>query len=258
VRGQDYGPGLVEEMAGDFHALSSLSEAVLNLAAIASDIKILVNPMGQTDIDRLNDSDPGTYVYGDLEDVGYLTMDNKQQLNFLEHQIEMYTRRIGQAFLLNSAVTRDAERVTAEEIRLQAHELEESLGGVYSRLAEDMQQPQARRLLERLNPGFNVIDVVLLTGVESLSRTSELDQLRLFFRDIAELAAIPDDVRARLKIGAIVSDLGAARQIDYKSYIMTDDEFADKQTQQQEAVQQEQMGQAVADGVGQQMGQPPQ
>lgn len=258
VRGYDYGPGLVEEMSGDFHALSNLSEAVLNLASIASDIKILVDPMGQTDVDALNNADPGTYVYGHLDDVGYLTMDAKAQLNFLEHQIEMYTRRIGQAFLLNTAVTRDAERVTAEEIRMQASELEESLGGVYSRLAEDMQQPQARRLLDRLNPGFNAADVVILTGVESLSRNTELDQMRLFFRDIAELSAMPEEVLGRLKIGNIISDLGAARQIEYKKYVMTDDEVAEKQAAQQEAQQQEQMGEAVASGVGQQIAQPQQ
>ena len=258
VRGYNYGPGLVEEMSGDFHALSQLSEAVLNLAAIASDIKILVDPMGQTDVETLNNSDPGTYVYGHLDDVGFLQMDSTQQLNFLEHQIEMYTRRIGQAFLMNTAVTRDAERVTAEEIRMQANELEESLGGVYSRLAEDMQQPEAKRLLERLDPEFNTLDIVLLTGVESLSRTSELEQMVLFFRDVSELQNLPPEVLARLKVSNVISDLGAARQIDYSKYVMTDEEFEEKQEKARKAQQQQAMSEEVAKGVGQNVAQEPQ
>lgn len=256
VRGHDYGPGLVEEMSGDFHALSNLSESVLNLASIAADIKILVDPMGQTDVKTLNDSDPGTFVYGQLDDVGFLQMDAQQQLQFLEGQIDLYSRRIGQAFLMNTAVTRQAERVTAEEIRMQANELEESLGGIYSRLAEDMQQPEARRLLERLNPVFNTLDIVILTGVESLSRTTENEQMVLFFRDVAELNNIPEIVLGRLKIENILSDLGAARQLDYTKYIKDDDEVAAEQKQEQQAEAQSALSQEVASGVGQSMTQP--
>ena len=66
----------------------------------------------------------------------------------------MTTRRLGAAFLLNTAVTRDAERVTAQEIRMQAQELESSLGGVYSRLANELQLPLAKRLLQEIDEVF--------------------------------------------------------------------------------------------------------
>lgn len=53
------------------------------------------------------------------------------------------------AFLLNSAVQRQGERVTAEEIRYVAGELEDTLGGVYSILAQELQLPLAKRLLNQ-------------------------------------------------------------------------------------------------------------
>ena len=49
--------------------------------------------------------------------------------------------RLAAAFLLNSSVQRDAERVTAEEVRFMAQELESTLGGVYSVLSQEFQLP---------------------------------------------------------------------------------------------------------------------
>ncbi|WP_416142518.1 portal protein [Escherichia coli] len=47
----------------------------------------------------------------------------------------------------NSAVQRTGERVTAEEIRYVASELEDTLGGVYSILSQELQLPLVRVLL---------------------------------------------------------------------------------------------------------------
>ena len=44
--------------------------------------------------------------------------------------------RLEHAFLLNASVQRQAERVTAEEIRFMAEALEQSLGGIYDELKD--------------------------------------------------------------------------------------------------------------------------
>ena len=223
LRGYDYGTGLVEEYAGDFHTYSSLAEALVNLSAIVSDIKILVNPMGQTDVDDLNDSESGTYVYGNAEDISYLQLEKFQDMKFLHEQMETYSRRIGSGFLFNTAVTRNAERVTAEEIRMQANELEGSLGGVYSRLAEDMQYPIAKRTMTNLDKAFKDIEPTIITGMDSLSRTTDLDQMMLFFGDLAMLAELPPEIAERLNYTNVMSKLGAARQVDYKGFMLDED-----------------------------------
>ncbi|WP_265102931.1 portal protein, partial [Acinetobacter baumannii] len=70
-------------------------------------------------------------------------------MQYIDTVATKYVNRIGKGFLLSSSIVRDAERVTAEEIRMQANELETSLGGVYSRLAVDFQKPMAYWLTKR-------------------------------------------------------------------------------------------------------------
>jgi len=237
-RGANYGNGLVEEYAGDFHTLSSLSEALLILSGLVSDIKILVDPMGSTDVDSLNDSDSGTYVHGNAEDISFLQLEKFQDMKFLREQMNDYERRIGAGFLFNSAVTRDAERVTAEEIRMQANELEGSFGGVYSRLAEEMQMPIAKRVIVRLDKGLRDVEPLIITGVESLSRTSELDQMMQFFNDLAMLADLPERAAERLNFEAVITKLGSARAIDYNELLLSQEQVDANRKQAAEQEQQ--------------------
>lgn len=257
VRGQDYGNGLVEEYGGDFHVISSLSEANVNLAAIASDIKILVNPMGQTDVDTLNNSEAGTYVYGLPTDVAYLQMEKLNELQFVNTFLDKYERRVSSAFMLNTQVTRDAERVTAEEIRMNVNELEASLGGVYSHLAERMQVHAARKLLTLVDPELASMQPVILTGVASLTRNNEHEQMLLFMQDLGVLAQVPEPLIPFLKYDQIATMLAANRGIEYGSLLKTQDEVEAEQAAEQQAQQEAAMGEAVAQGVGEQVGSAP-
>lgn len=254
TRGQDYGNGLVEEYAGDFHVISSLSESNLNLAAISADIKILVNPMGQTDVDTLNNSDPGTYVYGLPSDVAYLQMEKLNELQFTGNMLDAYERRISSAFLLNTQVTRDAERVTAEEIRMNVNELEGSLGGVYSHLGEEMQQPIAKKLLGSVNPALANLEPVILTGVESLSRNNEHEQILLFIQDLGMLANIPEPMIPYIKFDDTAKVLAANRGLEYSKFVKDAEEVEEAQEENQAANQEAIMGEAAADGLGQRIG----
>jgi len=255
-RGSDYGVGLVEDYSGDFHVYSNLSEANLNIASIASDIKILVDPMGNTDVNTLNDSEAGTYVYGRRVDVEYLQLEKLAELQFVDKIMEQYARRLGAGFLLNTGVTRDAERVTAVEIRLQANELEESLGGVYSRLSTDLQYRLARLLLKSTNPSLLELNPVILTGIESLSRNSEHEQIMLLFEDLTILSNLPDEVKPHLKYGDIIKILASNRGLEYRKVLKTDDELeSDKEDQMKEQAQVE-LNNAIAQGAGQQIAGP--
>jgi hypothetical protein len=257
IRGHSYGTGLVEEYAGDFHVYSSLSEANLNIASIAADIKILVNPMGQTDVDSLNNSASGTYVYGTADDVSFLQMEKMNDFQFVSTMLDAYGRRIGHAFMMNSQVTRDAERVTAEEIRMQAHELEGSLGGVYSKLSETMQQPLARKLIIEVEGALADLNPVILTGVESLSRTSEHEQMMMFFNDLTVLQNVPDMMQAQLKHRDVAKMLAANRGIEYDKFLKTDKEMAEEEAQAREAQTQQIAADSAAESAGAAAGQPP-
>lgn len=239
ITGEDYGRGLVAEYSGAFHALNVLTGALQNIAAVMGDIKFLVNPQSTIDIVALNAAAAGTYHSGRKDDVSVITIEKLNDAQFLATMIERFTKQISQAFLLNSGMTRDAERVTAEEIRAQAQELETSHGGIYSRLAQQWQRPVAFITLDHIN--FDMAGVIqprIITGMESLSRMGELDAIRLFLNDLAILNGVPEDVRAVIHLKRFITIVGSARQVEYDKFLKTDDEI---QADQEAAMKQQQL-----------------
>lgn len=232
-RGKDYGTGLVEDYAGDFHSLSTLAEAILDFTTVCTDVKNLVNPTGMTDVRELTQTPSGGYVHGREQDIYSYTAAKElgNSAAFLENQFDKKERRLAAAFLLNTSVTRDAERVTAEEIRMQAHELESSLGGVYSRLATELQLPLAKRLIAKLDEAFKAVEPIIVTGFESLSRNSDLDNMRAFIGDLSMLTDVPEEVKARLKIGDLIAVLGAGHGVEYDK-VLKDEETVKRDRQQ--------------------------
>jgi hypothetical protein len=219
ARNKDYGSGLVEIYAGDFHTMSTLAEATLDFTTLVTDVKFLVNPSGMTDPKVLNSAASGSYVHGLEGDVFPLVADLRDASNFLTSQFEQVSRRIGAGFLYNTAVVRNAERVTAEEIRMQANELEGSLGGVYSRLALELQKPMATALLRGVDTKFGKIEPLILTGLASLSRNSEVDKLRYFFQDLIPLTDVPPEVAIRIEYGDLIKVLAAGHGVEYKKFL---------------------------------------
>jgi hypothetical protein len=108
--------------------------------------------------------------------------------------------RLEFAFLLNTAIQRNAERVTAEEIRYMANELETALGGLYSTLGQELQLPLVTRVMfqmerKRQLPVLpaGMVKPTIVTGVEAIGRGNDLVNLKGFLEDIAVLG--PETIR---------------------------------------------------------------
>lgn len=234
----NYGTGLVEDYAGDFFALSMLAEAEVKAAILASEFRWLVNPAGMTTPEDFEKSENGSALPGADGDITPLVSNNASSLQVIANTNSSYINRVGRAFLLGSAVTRDAERVTAEEIKMQAMELETSLGGVYSRLAVEFQLPIAQFLIR--DTGIEIqgtqIEVVIITGLDALSRQADRDNLMAFLQDLTVLGALPPQVAARLRQDAITADLASARGLLSSRYVASEQEYqAAMQAQQEQA-----------------------
>lgn len=233
----NYGTGLVEDYAGDFGTLSTLSEAEVKAAILASDYRWLANPAGMTDIEQFKKSNTGDVLAGKKEDLSLVSLVGQGTLEQVGRSADKYIRRIGMAFLLGSAVTRDAERVTAEEIRMQANELETALGGVYSRLAVDLQLPLVRWLLAADNVDIKgtKLEPTIVTGLAALSRNAESTQLTLWLQDLAGAATLPEPVLIRLQWESYMSTTAAARGIQPSKYVRPEAEVQADLKRQQEA-----------------------
>lgn len=236
VPGQDYGTGHVEDHEGEFNFFTAMSVCMAEAGAIMSEFKFLVNPTGQTDIKDLNSSPNGSYVWGLAADVATPETGKSRDLTWVQSLMDKSEQRIGRAFLMNSAVTRQAERVTAEEIRIQAEELETALGGIYSHLAETAQTPLAIHAIDDLDIAeLDKIQPIIITGLDALSRGSEHEQYMLWLNDLTIMNNVPESVLATMNIRGNMIKMATGRGVDYEDSVKTEEEL--KQAQQEASAQ---------------------
>lgn len=245
--GADYGTGLVEDYRADFAGLSALSRAQVVGAILASEFRWLVNPGGMTKPEDLERSPNGAALPGVAGDVSLIQSGKAGDLQTTLAISAEYVNRISRGFLLGASLVRNAERVTAEEIRLLANELETALGGAYSRLAVDIQLPMALWLMElagmsMAGSGFRP---TVVTGLDALSRSGDLDELKMLFADLAGLAALPEPLLMRLKFEEITKAFASARRVDVNSFFKSEQDIA----MEQQAAQQQQLEQQAAAGA---------
>lgn len=255
VRGEDYGRAYVEDYSGDFHQLSISEQALSEIIGISSQVKGLVNPAGLTDVAELNTTPNGQWCSGREEDVSLLQMNKNNDLQIIEARIARIEQRLSKAFLMDSSGVRDAERVTAEEIRMIARELETSLGGVYTRLAQTFQLPVARLLLHRID--FKIdgksVEPIILTGLDVLSRSGDLDAYRLFIQDASLLGQIDEEVRRELDINSILKFLAANNNLDAAMAFLSEEDKAARAEQEQAQMEKAKMDQMEVDTAGQRL-----
>lgn len=246
--GQDYGVSLAEDYANDLVIHDAVSESLADGAVLASQFRWACNPGGMTDPSVVEQGANGSVVPASKGDLSLIFANIGTQLSSVSSVEELYSRRLGRGFLMNTAVTRNAERVTVEEMRIQANELEGSLGGVYSRLAIDMQGPIARWALRRANIAIKgtKIQPTIITGLDALSRSADLERLLGFLSDVSNLSSLPPEIRMRLNEGPILSDMAAGRGVDRGKYVASEEVY--QQRLQQQAEQQMEQ-QAVQTGV---------
>lgn len=249
--GEDYGRSLVEQYAGDLHVIQILSEAIAKGMILMADVKYLVKPGSVTDIDHLIESPTGEFVYGNKDDIGVLQLEKYADFTPIAEVLDKYERRVGRAFLLGSQAQRNAERVTAYEIRRDALEMERSLGGAYSLLATTLQRPYFRLLLQRT--GFNLssdlVNTVLLTGIEALSKMTDADKFMQWSEQMGVAASsLPPQVQERMKWADFAKH--TANQLSYDlPFMMTEEEYQEAAKARAEAARGEMMAQGVANAI---------
>ena len=237
-KGENYGRGLVEDYAGSFHVIDNITTFQLQMAAKAADIKIFVDPASGIDVDELNDSETGTYIAGRPQDVQQGQTGMAQDLQHMEAIIQLHKRQISSAFLYMKGGVRDAERVTAEEMRQDAAELEIAHGGVYSRFASEWQQKVARESTKAVGEDMgDVVEPQILTGMDSISRVGEMQAVHQFVQDIAILQNLPDEALAILDLKRYAEYSALNRGVEENAFVKTEGQMMAEQQAQQEAAQ---------------------
>ena len=222
--GEDYGRSYVEEYIGDLKSLEVLSRAINEGTIAAARLIFLRNPNSTIKIQDLIDAPNGGFVNGDIDDVSALQLEKHADFNHARQRIAEIIEGLSAAFLMNSSLTRQAERVTATEIRAMAQELETVLGGVYALLASEMQLPLVEVLLSQLQregkmPEFpdGVMKPQVLTGIAALGRTQDLDKLRILLEYLSPLG--PEVLSENMEVDEYIARVTSALGIDPKGLI---------------------------------------
>lgn len=226
----NYGNSLVAEYAGDFTAFAQLCAAQTAAGVLASEYRWLKDPSATLDSKEFEDSENGEVVSGEKGALGIVNVAAEMAAAMQAQEIarKPLEQRLGRAFVLASAVVRDSERTTGVEIRQLAQELDTGLGGGYSRIAVDVQAPMSYFLLDLMDVQFKPkdIELTIVTGLDALSRSGDLSNLKEWLATLAGAATIPEQALKRLKFQDLASDLATPLGIQAGKYLYSDAEVA--------------------------------
>lgn len=252
---EDYGRGFVEEYIGDLRSLEALYRAVVEGSAAASKVLFLVRPNGTTRIKTLSESPNGAIREGDANDVTTLQMNKSADFSITFQTIRTIEERLTYSFMLMNSVQRQADRVTATEIRLLADALNDSVSGLYSLLSQELQLPLISRLMYQMEKSKRLptlpkdsIKIKIVTGLEALGRSSDLQRLNAF---VQQLTPFAQELFKYVNFDEYVKRVGTSLGIDMEGLIKSPDQLQmEEQIAQQQAMMQQSAPAVVKEGAG--------
>lgn len=258
VDNEDYGRSYVEEYLGDLISLEGLTKAIVEGASASAKTLFMVSPNGTTRAKALAESENGSIIEGSANDVSVLQVGKFPDFRVAQETIAKIEQRLSYAFLLNASVVRDSERTTAEEVRMVAQELQDSLGGIYGILSQEFQLPFVNRKISVLQKSKKlpalpkgVVFPKVITGIEALGRTNDRNKLIQFLQTLYGVLGAPA-IQQYVNVTEAISRLAIADGIEVKGLIKTPEELQAEQQAQMEQAMADQQNQAVLN-AGQQI-----
>ena len=256
VDGEDYGRGRVEEFLGDLKTLEGLSQALVEGSAAAAKVIFLVSPSSTTKPQTIAKAGNGAIVQGRAEDVQVVQVGKTADFATAANMAQTIEKRLLEAFLVMNI--RQAERVTAEEVRLTQLELEQQLGGIFSLLTVELLIPYLNRImlvLQRSNqiPKLpkDLVRPTIVAGINALGRGQDRESLTQFIGTIAQTLG-PEALMKYVQPLEAIKRLAASQGIDILNLVKTEEELQ----QEMQQAQQQQVQQSLTDQAGQLAGTP--
>jgi hypothetical protein len=253
IDAEDYSPGYVEAACmADLQTANALTQALTEGALVSAICKFLAKPGAAVTAKQFNEAANGACLTGNPEDITAVQVGKGSDLAVAEQRLQRVQARLATAFMLSDI--RDSERTTAEEVRLQAQQIENSLGSVYSILTTEFQYPYISRRLHLLTRAGGLpplpdksIKPVVSVGLAAVGRGNDLERHARFMQ-ILQQTITPEGTLEYLMPTELISRLAAAMGIDTVGLIKTQEQIAKEQAAAQQAAQQQALMQsAMAD-----------
>jgi hypothetical protein len=245
IDGEDYGRGFVEDYRGDLRSLEELSKALVKAALNAAKLIPIISPQSTLTPQDLVDKENGEPLIANPGDLTMFQQEKTADMSVARAQRQDLEQSLAADFLMNQSIQRNAERVTAEEIRLMAQELENTLGGVYSVLTQEFQLPLFRRVeaqmvkrgsLKRLPPEAAKVSIV--TGLAAIGRGQDLQRLQEGVGMIAQMAQAFPELAQRINAADLAKRIFIGVGVDTTGLLKTEEQIA---AEQQQVAQQQQI-----------------
>lgn len=247
--GHDWGTSYCEEYRGDLYTVEAHASALNDGASLAALSLLLVKPGATTSIRQIREAKNLSTLPGDADDLSVFRTDKSADFNFVATNLEAASRRLSAAFLTQSAVVRQAERVTKEEVQRVGQELDKALGGLYTMIAQGNQKiiiTRAVRLNEDEKDGppelpADMVNITVVTGKDALGQSLEFESLVDLAR--ASREAFPTSFEKHYDAGNYFTRLAATKGIKPDGLIRSSDQVAEND----QAAQQQAMGASLMD-----------
>ena len=225
-KGENYGRPFCEQFVGDLNSYNTHSKLLNEGAVIGSKIVPLVNPAGLTDKDDLLEAENGEPIDGREEDIGSYKTNKNYDLQITEKRLAELKQELSFSFLMQSGAVRDAERVTREEIKMMAQELEGALGGIYSILSREFQSKIVYEYMKEQKMEFgDAVQPIVTTGISALGRNLELEATNIFLNQAGLLAGIvgAEAIASKINVDSIMNTMANGVGLNPNDVILSDE-----------------------------------
>lgn len=266
IDGEDYGRSYVEEYLGELQCLESLQQSIVSASAASAKTLFLCNPAGTTRAKTIANAPNLAVREGNAADITVLQVNKASDLSVAAATVQRIEQRLSYAFMLVEAGIRNAERVTAEEVRSVQAAIERQLGGVYSLFSIELQIPLINLLIAHMkkskalpNLPREFVDAVIVVGVEALGRAA--DSARLDALIASGIQTFGPNFIQYLNMPEYVRRKAASLGIEHQGLVKSEADVAAEQQAAQQAAMQQQATQsalnvgenAASAAIGQQM-----
>lgn len=250
---ENYGRSLVDTVISDLKVLDDLTKAVLEVSAVSSKMIMLVNPSAEVNVDKLSKAKSGDFVLMKQDDVTALQFQKNNDLGVAYNVIQTIENRLMKVFLYPSD-NLNKKDMTATEVRWHATQLEQSLGGAYSNLQNQLQMPLLRIIISQLTkkkiipeiPTDNdMVSIKIVAGLSGLGQSRDLQALNGF---ISLVGSLGEQAMASINTSEIITRFANALSIDTAGLVKTKEQMQQEQQQAQQAQERQMLMQAVQQG----------
>lgn len=253
--GRNWSPSYCEMYRGDLYTVEAAASGMNDITAAAALALMFHKPGSQSSIKQVREARNLSILPGSAEDITMFRAEKSADNNTVGGNLEQAARRLSSAFLMQSAIQRSGERVTAEEIQRLGTELDKALGGLYTNISDGNQKPiivRAVALHEERNPKLRLptdkVTVEVITGIEATGDSIEANNLVDWGSVVSKMWG-PEGVK-QVNVNDFAKRYATLKGIKPDGLVLTPDQVGqNSQDQMQAGMMQEALSKGIGPGI---------